>query len=89
MNVNQVKAARQLVFSRVREAIGVCKLPGPIRGFDIKGESNRPVQRGSSSAVVEVIIREQRLHQMAEQTVHLNLKTDGRPFWGNIFKCNN
>ena len=72
MNVNQMKAARQLVFTQVREYIGVHKLTAPINGYGI-----------DMFAAVEVIV-EHRLHQMAEPVVHLNLKIDDRPFWGNF-----
>ena len=78
MNVNQMKAARQLVFTQVREYIEVHKLTAPINGYGI-----------DMFAAVKVIVRGQRLYQMAEPVVHLNLKIDGRPFWGNfiVWSC--
>ena len=72
MNLNQMKAVRQLVFSVVQGYIGVKRLTHPIKGFAV-----------DMFAVAEVIVREQRLHQMAEQQLHLIVKIDGRPFWGN------
>lgn len=32
--------------------------------------------------VVELIAREQRLHQLSSPVIKLMLKIDGRPFWG-------
>lgn len=71
MNLNQMKAARQLVFSIVKDCIGINRLSIPIKGYGV-----------NLSAVMELIIRGQRLHQMARPIVQLMIKIDGRPFWG-------
>ena len=73
MNLNQMKAARQMVFSTVRHYIGVNRLSTPIKGFGV-----------NMLAVGELIIREQRLHQISNPVLHLIIKIDGRPFWGNV-----
>lgn len=44
----------------------------PIKGFGV-----------DMFAVAKVIVREQRLHEMAEKQLHLIVKIDGRPFGGN------
>ena len=77
MNLNQMKAARQLVFSIVKDCIGINRLSIPIKGYGV-----------NLSAVMELIIREQRLHQMSRPIVQLMIKIDGRPFWGlsNLLK---
>lgn len=35
MNLNQIKAARQVVFSTVKKYIGVHKLTVPIKGYEV------------------------------------------------------
>ena len=77
MNLNQMKAARKLVFSIVKDCIGINRLSIPIKGYGV-----------NLSAVMELIIREQRLHQMSRPIVQLMIKIDGRPFWGlsNLLK---
>lgn len=70
MNLNQIKAARQLVFSTVRELMGVHRLTIPIKGWV------------DMFAVAAFIVREQRLHQIAQPELQLMIKIDGRPFWG-------
>ena len=72
MNLNQIKAARQLVFSTVRELMGVHRLTIPIKGWV------------DMFAVAAFIVREQRLHQIAQPELQLMIKIDGRPFWGNL-----
>ena len=72
MNLNQMKAARQMVFPTVRHYIGVNRLSTLIKGFGV-----------DMVAVGELIIREQRLHQISNPVPHLIIKIDGRPFWGN------
>ena len=71
MNLNQVKAARQMIFSIVRNYIGVTQLSIPIKGYGV-----------DMFAVGELIVREQRLHKISEPVLRLMIKIDGRPFWG-------
>ena len=40
------------------------------------------------SSVVELIVREQRLHKVSSSSLQLMLKLDGRPFWGNVHDSN-
>ena len=47
----------------------------PIQGFSV-----------NLSSVVELIVREQTLHQLSSLTLRLMMKLDGRPFWGKILK---
>ena len=69
-----MKAARQMVFSTVRHYIGVNTLCIPIKGY------------GNDMLVMgELIVREQRLHKISKPKLHLIIKIDGRPFWGNTF----
>lgn len=70
MNLNQMKAARQMVFSTVRHCIGVNSLCIPIKGYGI-----------DMLAMGERIVRERRLHQISKPDLHLIIKIDGRPFW--------
>ena len=74
MNLNQIKAARQLVFATVRELMGVHRLTIPIKGYGV-----------DMFAVAAFIVREQRLHQIARPELQLMIKIDGRPFWGNLY----
>lgn len=61
-----------MVFSVVRKAMGIRPLPkGAPRGFHI-----------NLSAAVSSAARETRLHQPDQQTLEVNLKLDGRPFFG-------
>ena len=71
MNLNQMKAARQMVFSTVRHCIGVNSLCIPIKGYGI-----------DMLAMGELIVREQRLHQMSKPDLHLIIKIDGTPYSG-------
>ena len=45
----------------------------PLQGFSV-----------DLCSVVELIVREQRLHKVSSPTLQLMLKLDGRPFWGNV-----
>ena len=53
--------------------LGVKKVAPPIQGFSV-----------NLSSVVELIVREQRLHQLSSHALRLMMKLDGRPFWGKI-----
>ena len=44
----------------------------PLTGYGVK-----------LASVVELIVREQRLHQVNMPTISLIIKIDGKPFWGN------
>ena len=46
----------------------------PIKGYGI-----------DMLAMGELIVREQRLHQISKPELHLIIKIDGRPFWGDTF----
>ena len=66
-----MKAAKRLVFGICQKLVHVDKVAHPIRGYC--------VQLG---AVAEMIVREQRLHQIHTPVLKLMIKIDGRPFWG-------
>ena len=71
--MNQIKAAKQLIFGVCKEYIGFRKVAPPLQGFPV-----------DLCSVVELIVREQRLHKVSLPTLQLMLKLDGRPFWGNV-----
>ena len=71
--MNQIKAAKKLIFGVCKEYIGVRKVAPPLQGFSV-----------DLCSVVELIVREQRLHKVSLPTLQLMLKLDGRPFWGNV-----
>ena len=73
MNLNQIKAARQMIFSIVKNCIGVTRLSIPIKGYGV-----------DMFAVGELIVGEQRLHKISEPVLRLMIKIDGRPFWGML-----
>lgn len=61
-----------MIFGIVRKAMGVRPLPdGAPRGFQV-----------SLSAPVAWAVRETRLHQPDQEMLEVNLKLDGRPFFG-------
>ncbi|XP_078384134.1 uncharacterized protein LOC144666603 [Oculina patagonica] len=68
---NKIKAIRRVIFKVVKKSFGVKSLPEPITGSQV-----------DLSSVVTWIIREQRLHKMDTENMELNIKLDGRPFWG-------
>lgn len=72
LNKNQIKALRQMIFGVVRKTMGIRPLPdGAPRGFHV-----------NLSAAVAWAARETRLHQPDQQTLEVDLKLDGRPFFG-------
>ena len=73
LNLNQIRAAKKMVFGAFKEYMGVKKVAPPIQGFSV-----------NLSSVVELIVREQRLHQLSSHALRLMMKLDGRPFWGKI-----
>ncbi|CAH3107852.1 unnamed protein product, partial [Pocillopora meandrina] len=54
LNLNQIKAAKKMVFGVCRENMRVKKVAPPIQGFSV-----------NLNSVVELIVREQRLHQLS------------------------
>jgi len=71
LNTNQMKAVKRMVFDVCRKVIGIKKVCLPIRGYCVE-----------LAPVVEMIAREQRLHQVSSPVIKLMIKIDGRPFWG-------
>jgi len=72
MNKNQINALRQMIFGVIKKAMGIRPLPdGAPRGFQV-----------NLSAAVAWAAREARLHHPDKQTLEVNLKLDGRPFFG-------
>ena len=72
LNKNHIKAVRKTIFQVVKKAMGIGPLPdGAPRGYQV-----------NLSAAVTWAARETRLHQPDQQTLELNLKLDGRPFFG-------
>ena len=66
LNLNQIKAAKKVVFGVCKEYMGVKKVAPPIQGFSV-----------NLSSVVELIVREQRLHQLSSHALRLMMKLDG------------
>lgn len=71
LNTNQIKAAKKVIFDVASNAVGIKKTPHPLQGFQV-----------DIFSVVELIVRQQRLHQISAQVIQLMIKIDGRPFWG-------
>lgn len=72
LNKNQIKAVRKMIFGIVRKALHIRPLPnGAPQGHQV-----------SLSTAVAWAARETRLHHPDQQTLELNLKLDGRPFFG-------
>ena len=71
LNTNEIKAVKRMVFGVCKELMGIQKVSLPIRGYCVK-----------FAPVVELIAREQRLHQLSSPVIKLMIKIDGRPFWG-------
>ena len=60
-----------MVFGVCKQLMGVQKVSLLIQGYCVK-----------FAPVVELITREQRLHQLSSPVIKLVIKIDGRPFWG-------
>ena len=63
LNLNQMKAAKRLIFGIAKQLFQVSKVTYPLQGFGVHLPS-----------VVELIIRDQRLHQVDRSVVSLNIK---------------
>lgn len=71
LNTNEIKAVKKMVFGVCRALMGIEKVSPPIPRYSVQ-----------LAPVVELIAREQRLHQLSSPVIKLMLKIDGRPFWG-------
>ena len=71
-----MKAVRKLVFTIVKDCLGINPLP---LDYDILGA------QADLRPVLEWMSRGMRLHQVDSDTMEVNLKLDGRPFWGNFY----
>lgn len=71
LSKNKIKAVRRVIFKIIKNTFGVCNLPAPLTGSQV-----------DLSSVVTWIIREQRLHKADKDLMEMNIKLDGRPFWG-------
>ena len=69
-----MKAIKKEIFGVCRDYMGVKRVALPLKGFAV-----------DIVPVLELLIREQRLHKMDSPVLQLMLKIDGRPFWGNDF----
>ena len=76
LNKNQIKAVRRMVFTVVKKTLGLHDTPKPLKGRQVELKN-----------VLTWLIREQRLHGLDEEEVEINIKLDGRPFWGKRFEC--
>ena len=68
-HLNQIKAAKKMVFGVCKEYMGVKKVAPPTQGFSV-----------NLSSVMELIVSEQRLHNLSSYALQLMMKLDGRPF---------
>ena len=67
-----MRALRSMVFEKVREMLEIKSIEDPdIPGFQV-----------SLDPVVSFLVRELRLHGQLKKEIQLNLKLDGRPFYG-------
>ena len=71
LNKNQIKAVRRMIFTIVKKTLGLHETPKPLKGRQVALQN-----------VLVWLIREQRLHGLDEKDVEINIKLDGRPFWG-------
>ena len=70
-----MKALRSMVFGKVRCLLSLTEIEDPdIPGYQV-----------SLGCVVTWIIREMRLHGQGKKDIQLNLKLDGRQFFGENF----
>jgi len=67
-----MKAIKEMIFGVYRRHVGVERVAVPLKGFAV-----------NTFPVVELIIREQRLHGLSSPLLQLVIKIDGRSFWGN------
>lgn len=76
LNKNQIKVLRAMVFHRVRELFNIQKIPAAVVGYQVDLE-----------AVAVWCGRDMHLHgQAPTDKIVFNLKLDGRPFFGKIFR---
>ena len=68
---NQVKAARKMIFDTTKHLVGLSSTPEPVIGSQV-----------SMPSVLIWLIREMRLNGFSGECININLKLDGRPFWG-------
>ena len=73
LNLNQMKATKKVIFGLCKEYVGVRKVAPPLQGYQVE-----------LYPVCEMIVREQRQHQIYLPTLDLMIKLDGRPFCGNV-----
>lgn len=73
LNTNQMKVAKKVICGVVRDAVGVKMSPHPLLGFQV-----------NIFSVVELIIRQKKLHRMLSLVLQLMIKVDGRPFWATL-----
>ena len=62
-----------MIFSIAKQSLGIDKLV----------ECDIPGEQVNLRPVVEWMLREIRLHRADTDSIEVNLKLDGRPFWGN------
>ena len=60
-----------MIFTIVKKTLGLHDTPKPLKGRQVALQN-----------VLVWLIREQRLHGLDEKDVEINIKLDGRPFWG-------
>ena len=64
----------RVIFKVIKDMFSVQSLPNSLIGSQV-----------NLASVIVQIIREQRLHKVDKETVEMNIKLDGRPFWGQLF----
>lgn len=60
-----------MIFTIVKKSLGLNDTPKPLKGKQVELQN-----------VLVWLIREQRLHGLDHKDVEINIKLDGRPFWG-------
>ena len=66
-----MKAAKKVIFGVCKEYMDMKKVPTPLQGYQV-----------DLYPVLELIVREQRLHKVCSPTLKLLIKIDGRSFCG-------
>jgi len=64
-----------MIFTIVKKTLGLRETGKPLKERQVELQN-----------VLVWLIREQRLHDMDEEEIEINIKLDGRPFWGKKSK---
>ena len=71
LSKSNIRAVRKVIFEVTRELVGLNSTPEPITGSQV-----------NMKAALVWLIRDMRLNGFCGDSIKINLKLDGRPFWG-------